>query len=356
VKYQRELLNRVSGYVPGEQPRGGQIIKLNTNENPYPPSPRALEALQRLGEGALRKYPDPVSTAFRAACAERYGYPGPEWVIVGNGMDELLALALRTFTDPGDDVLAAYPTYSLYEVLCALHGVAIRYVDLDENFQFTDEFFNTPARLCFLTRPNAPTSISAPREQVERFCANFNGIVVVDEAYVDFALDDCMDLPRRFENVIVMRSFSKSFSLAGMRLGAAVARPELIEEFMKTKDSYNLNAVAQAVGQAAIEDFDYMRENAARVCATRDKVAQELRLLGFDVPESQANFVLARWTGSPSAREIFLALRERGIIVRYFDLRRLQDALRITIGTDEECAALIDALREILGQAGNAPR
>lgn len=354
MSFQRALLRDVEGYTPGEQPQVPGIVKLNTNENPYPPSSRVIEALHALDAEQLRKYPDPVSTRFRAVCAERYGYPGPEWVMVGNGMDELLALALRSFVDPGDTVLAAYPTYTLYEVLCKLHGCTLQYVELDAEFQLTQAFFDTPARLCFLTRPNAPTGVSYPREIVERFCATFDGIVVIDEAYVDFADDSCMDLPRRFENVMVMRTFSKSFSLAGMRLGTVVAQPALIQEFLKTKDSYNLNAVAQAVGTAAMQDYVYMQSSAARVVKTRASLRAALIALGFDVPDSQTNFLLARWQGSPDAKTIFAALKERHIFVRYFAAPRLHDALRITVGTDAECDAFLAALRDILARADSA--
>lgn len=348
MKYQRAILKDVTGYVPGEQPRMANIIKLNTNENPYPPSPRVLEALRALPGDALRRYPDPMAVAFRSICTERYGYSGPEWVIAGNGMDELLSLVLRTFVDPGDSVLTTYPTYTLYETLAQLHGAKPVLVDLDDGYQLTEAFFATPARLCILPRPNAPTGICPPRKVVERLCKNFDGIVVIDEAYVDFSDDNCMDFPKRFENTIVMRTFSKSFSLAGMRLGTAVARPEIINEFMKVKDSYNLNVTSQAAGVAAMQDYEYMLENVRRVRTTRARLTRDLEAMGFSVPPSQSNFVLAKWKGNPNARTLFEALRERAIIVRYFDTRRLSDALRISVGTDEEIDALLAALREII--------
>lgn len=348
MKYGRELLKDVEGYAPGEQPQGAGVVKLNTNENPYPPSPRVLDAIQSMDADALRKYPDPLSLAFRAACAERYGYPGPDWVIAGNGMDELLALALRTFVDPGDTVSSVYPTYTLYEVLCQLHGCSICCVDLDDNFQLTEAFYGTPARLCLLPRPNAPSGVSVPRDMVERLCATFNGLVIIDEAYVDFADDHCMDFAKRFENAIVMRTFSKSFSLAGMRIGTAVARPGIIREFLKTKDSYNMNACSQAAGLAALQDYVYMEANVARVRRTRARLRAALIELGFAVPESQANFLLARCPGDRPAAGIFQSLRERKILVRYFNARRLENVLRITVGDDDECDALLDALEAIL--------
>jgi histidinol-phosphate aminotransferase len=348
MKYARVMLGDVEGYVPGEQPKAADVVKLNTNENPYAPSPTVLEALFAFGPDALRVYPDPVALKLRAACAKLYGYPGEEWVVAGNGMDEILALALRTFVDPGDAVLTPYPTYSLYEVLAKLHGAVYVEDDLDESNQLSDSFFEREARLCLLPRPNAPTGVASPTEEVERLCAEFDGIVLIDEAYVDFAEDSCVDFPKRFDNVIVARTFSKSYSLAGIRLGAAVANPDLIAEFLKTKDSYNLNAFTQAAGIAALEDRDHFDATVRKVKATRARLTGELRGLGFAVRDSQANFVLARWQGRPGAEGIFEALRGRNILVRYFKARGLDDCLRISVGTDGETDALLDALREIV--------
>jgi histidinol-phosphate aminotransferase len=347
MKYGRAILADVEGYVPGEQ-ASGPVIKLNTNENPYPPSPRVLDALWSLAAENVRKYPDPLSLRLRQACATRYGYDSADWVIAGNGMDELLSLVIRAFVDPGDTILSPYPTYTLYETLSALHGAAFTTVDLDDSYHLPEAFFSTPAKLCFLPRPNAPTGVCAPRETVERLCREFEGLVVIDEAYVDFANDHCMDFPKQFENAIVMRTFSKSFSLAGMRLGIAVARPEIIAEFLKVKDSYNLNLATQAAGLAAMEDYDYMLNSASRVKATRNRLSASLRDFGFDVPKSESNFVLASWNREPSAKEIFERLKADSIYVRYFNARRLDNALRITVGTESEADALLDALRGII--------
>ena len=348
MKYGRKILESVAGYVPGEQPADLNVIKLNTNENPYSPSPRVGEALRALGTEALRRYPDPSASEFRKACVKRYGLPGMDWIIAGNGMDELLSLVIRTFVDPDEKVLAPYPTYSLYDVLCKLHGCEMISIDLDGRFQLPETFYETRAKLCLLARPNAPSGVSVPRVDVERLCQAFPGIVVIDEAYVDFGDDHCMDFPERFENAVVMRTFSKSFSLAGMRIGIAVARPEIINEFMKMKDSYNMSALSEAAGLAAIGDYAYMRDNVERVRATRGRLCAALTAMGFDIPESQSNFLLARWNGTPTAREIFEALRDRGIYVRYFASRGLESALRITVGTDEQCGALVHALAEII--------
>jgi len=348
VKRYRRILGDIEGYIPGEQPKQPDIIKLNTNENPYPPSSKVLEVLRNLPPDAMRKYPDPVSLELRTACAKRYGYPGPEWILAGNGMDELLSLVVRTFTDPGDAILTPYPTYTLYETLARLHGARPLFVDLDENFQLTETFFTTPARLCFLPRPNAPSGLCSPRNEVERLCKTFDGIVVIDEAYIDFSDDHCMDFPQRFDNAVVMRTFSKSFSLAGMRIGVAVAQPDIIAELMKVRDSYNLNAFSQAAGLAAMGDYQTMLENANKIRATRARLIDALHKFGFRVPPSQSNFVLAHWDGSPTAREIFEALRARAILVRYFNAPRLDNAIRITVGTDPEIDALLDALQDIL--------
>ena len=348
MKYIRTSLDNVAGYTPGEQPPKDDLIKLNTNENPYQPSPKVMQAIADLDGEALRKYPDPLVTEFRTAAANAYGYPNSDWIIAGNGMDELLALALRTFVDPGNQVLSVYPTYSLYEVLCALHGAPINYLELDESFNLPKAFFSAKGPLCFFARPNAPTGLCTPKEAVERFCKAFDGVVVIDEAYVDFADDNCIDFPKKFDNVIVMRTFSKSFSLAGMRIGLAIANPDLIAGFLKTKDSYNMNAVSQAVGRAALNDIPHMEENVSKVRTTRDRLRNALIELAFNVLPSQANFLLAQCNDADQARSLFKQLRDTGILVRYFDQPRLDNALRITIGTQEQCDALVAALRKLL--------
>lgn len=350
MKYQREILKDVEGYTPGEQLNRANIIKLNTNENPYPPSPKVMEALAALTVDNMRKYPDPLSVELRRVCAERYGYDSENWVIAGNGMDEVLAMTLRTFVDPGDTVISVDPTYSLYEVLVQLHGAAYRTIDLNDDGTLPEALYTAEGALMFLPRPNAPTGISASRTSMERLCESFQGIVYIDEAYVDFAEDSCMDFPKRFDNVIVGRTFSKSFGLAGMRIGIAVANPDLMAEFMKTKDSYNLNGASQAAGIAAMRDYAYMESSASKIKATRKRMIDGLRTLGFSVPDSQSNFVLARWNDTPDARSIFEQLRERGILVRYFDLKGLRDCLRISVGTDDELDALMGGLNEILSK------
>ncbi|MCH8205211.1 MAG: histidinol-phosphate transaminase [Candidatus Hydrogenedentes bacterium] len=346
MKYGREMLQGVEGYVPGEQPADPDVVKLNTNENPYPPSPKTLEALRALPADAARRYPDALSLELRSACAERYGYENADWIFAGNGMDELLAMVLRTFVDPGDTVLSVYPTYVIYETLAQLHGAQYKGVDLDDEFRLPETFFSESGRLCFFARPNPPSGTCVPRADVERFCESFDGLVVIDEAYVDFADDDCMDLPKRHKNAIVMRTFSKSFSLAGLRVGVAVARPEIIREFLKTKDSYNLNAFSQAAALAAMGDYAHMQASVAKVRATRGRLIQGLRELGLSVPDSQANFVLAQFANAEFAKGMFEGLRKKSIFVRYFEDRRLDDALRISVGTDDDIEKLLTAMKD----------
>jgi histidinol-phosphate aminotransferase len=344
MKFIRAMLDEVEGYVPGEQPTG-DVIKLNTNENPYPPSPRVLEAIRNLPERSLSRYPNAVSLPLREKAAEVYGLPGPEWIFAGNGMDEVLALMLRTFVDPSDTVIGVYPTYVLYETLTKLHGANWMYIDLTGDFQLPPELGEEKAKLCFVPRPNAPTGVCATRESVERLCETFQGLVFIDEAYVDFADSNCADFPQRFPNAVIGRTLSKSFSLAGMRLGLAIAQPEIVEGFMKTKDSYNVNAATQAAGLAALQDLEHMLANSAKIRATRERLTKSLRELGFIVPDSQSNFVFAM---RDDARDIFENLKKQKIYVRYFNERRLDNGLRISVGTDEEIDALLAALRDLV--------
>lgn len=350
MKYQRSILKNVQGYTPGEQLNRPDIIKLNTNENPYPPSPNVGEAIHAITDDQVRKYPDPMSVELRRACAEQYGYPDESWTIIGNGMDEVLAMAIRTFVDPGQKIVSVDPTYSLYEILVNLHGADFETLPLNDDYTLPEALLTSDAALCFIPRPNAPTGVPASREDMARLCEEFKGIVYIDEAYADFGEDSCMDFPQRYDNVIVGRTFSKSFALCGCRVGLGVANPDLINEFLKTKDSYNMNAVSQAAGLAAIRDYAYMEAQAAKIKATRARLTQELRTLGFTIPDSQANFLLAQWSGTPNAKTIFESLREKGILIRYFaELSGMEDKLRISVGTDGEIDTLLDALRMILG-------
>ncbi len=348
----RSAIVRIAGYTPGEQPRDRRYVKLNTNENPYPPSPRVAAALRSFDPARLRLYSDPLATELRRAAAKPLGL-GPEWAIAGNGSDDLLTIAVRTFVDQGGALAYTEPSYSLYPVLADIQGATRVPIALDAHFDPPADTAARAARasLLILCRPNAPTGNACARESLAAICRDFPGVVWIDEAYADFAEDNCLDFVQRFPNVVVSRTFSKSYSLAGLRLGLAFAPPDLIAEMMKVKDSYNLDMLTQVLGLAALEDRDTMLGNVQRIRATRGRLTAALEAMGFAVLPSQANFILARPPSAIAAGALFRALRERGYLVRYFDLDRVRDYIRITIGTDEEMDGFVQAVGAILGQA-----
>ncbi|HLK11745.1 MAG TPA: histidinol-phosphate transaminase [Candidatus Binatia bacterium] len=334
-------MRAVAAYVPGEQPDPARrVVKLNTNENPYPPSPRVLEALARALDGSVRLYPDPEARALRARAAAVYGLP-EDHIMAGNGSDELLALLLRAVVDPGDRVAFPVPTYSLYETLVAAQGGEAVRVPFGDDFALPAALAAAEARVTFLCNPNSPSGTLVPAAEVARLAGRVAGLLVVDEAYVDFAREHALGLVGRHPNVVVLRTLSKSFSLAGLRIGLLFGSPALLAGLRVVKDSYNVNRLSQVAGEAALADLGTMRANVARVRATRGVLAAGLERLGFRVLPSEANFVLARRPGTdlgPVAR----ALAARDVLVRHFPA--LPDALRITVGTDAETAALLDAL------------
>ncbi|MDD5708893.1 MAG: histidinol-phosphate transaminase [Kiritimatiellae bacterium] len=332
-------------YTPGEQPAGTDIVKLNTNENPYPPSPRVLAALQSFDPARLRRYPDPLALALRQRIAAMHGC-AVEQVFAGNGSDEVLALATRAFVDDGGSIGYFEPSYSLYPVLADIRGVARRPVALGSDFawRMTAEY---RASLFFLANPNAPTSLRYDQACVAGFCAGFPGVVLIDEAYADFAAGNCMPLAVAPDNrnTLVARTLSKSFSLAGLRLGYVVGPAPLIAAIYKIKDSYNLDALTQTLALAALNDLDYMRANVARIVATRQRLTSRLRGRGWTVLDSQTNFLFAR-PGNGDARGCFERLRAAKIFVRYFPGPATGEYLRISVGTDQETDTLLRYLEE----------
>ncbi|MHC5056274.1 MAG: histidinol-phosphate transaminase [Planctomycetota bacterium] len=348
--YFRPNVDAMTGYVPGEQPAaGGGVVKLNTNENPYPPSPKVLEAVGRSAEGTLRLYPDPTARALREAASRAYGF-GTECIVAGNGSDELLAMLVRAFASEGERVAYPVPTYSLYRTLVRAHGAEAVEIPWADGYAIPPELVKADARLVILCRPNAPTGTMVPVDAVRELARSLECVLCVDEAYVDFADsedDNCLPLVREFENVVVLRTLSKSFSLAGARVGLGFAQEALVRGLGKVKDSYNLSRMALAAGEAALGDMDWMRANAGRIRATRARLVERLARLGFECLPSQANFVLAR-IGHPRAKELYEALKARGILVRYFDQEAVRDCVRITVGTDAEVDALLSALGELI--------
>ena len=334
----------LQAYTPGEQPQDTGIIKLNTNENPYPPSPQVAAALSVFPAERLRLYPEPRNIVLRRRLAEMHGCREDQ-VFVGNGSDEILALATRAFVENDGTIGYFEPSYSLYAVLADIRGVEKRPVELGPDFAWRmPEDYR--AALFLLTTPNAPTAIQYDRASVIAFCRRFDGVVLLDEAYVDFARDNFLDLALApgNANTLVMRTLSKSFSLAGLRLGYAVGPTALIGTLQKIKDSYNLDMLSQAVALAALSDPEHMRANVGRIQATRERLRQALTVAGWRVLPSETNFLFAR-PPDGNAQAVFDRLRDRKIFVRYFAGRRTGEFLRITIGTDAEIDALLAALK-----------
>lgn len=359
MKLVRPLVERLQPYVPGEQPRIKGLIKLNTNENPYPPSPKVLAAVKKATDERLRLYPQPMSDSLREKLAGMHGCK-IENIIVGNGSDELLALAVRCFAEPGRKGSAACveylsPCYSLYPVLAATHGSFVNEVPLAPGFALPSTAglrrggkWDFQAALTFVTTPNAPSGTGYAREKLKKLCRAQKGVVVLDEAYVDFACENALELGLEFPNVLVARTFSKAYSLCFQRVGYFVGPVKLIEALHKIKDSYNVNGLGQVAACATLEDLPYYRAGFKQVIATRDWLSKALGELGFEVFPSQTNFILARPPGAP-AKEWLQKLRDRKILVRWFAAPEVRDYLRISIGTDAQARALVKAAKAIMG-------
>ena len=353
-RYWSRVVNDLTPYVPGEQPKLAKLIKLNTNENPFPPSPRVLAAIQaELGEDAarLRLYPDPNADLLKNAVARRHGLT-PEKVFVGNGSDEVLAHVFIALLKHEQPILFPDITYSFYPVYCGLYGIEYRTAPLSDDFSIKPEDYTQPNGGIIFPNPNAPTGRLLALDAIEQILqANPDSVVVVDEAYVDFGGESAIPLIDRYDNLLVIHTLSKSRSLAGLRVGFAVGHSSLIEGLERVKNSFNsypLDRLAIVGAVAAMEDEAYFSQCREAVITTRDTLSTELADLGFSVLPSAANFIFARHSGHDAA-ELARALRERSIIVRHFKLPRIDQFLRITIGTDTECQALVNALRDILG-------
>jgi histidinol-phosphate aminotransferase len=349
MSYFRPAVDSMTGYTPGEQPKPGTpIIKLNTNENPYPPSPEAMAVLRNLEGEWLRRYPDPFAKAFCHAVSEAL-HVNPDWVIVGNGSDELLNVLIRSCAEGhARKVVYPVPTYVLYRTLAAMQPAEIVEVPYPEDFALPVEaLIQAQGAITFIASPNSPSGHLVTLEELRALAQGVSGIVVVDEAYTDFADSSALSLVTEFENVFICRTLSKGYSMAGLRLGYGIAHPKLLAGLFKIKDSYNIDAIATHVGAAAMRDQAYKNECAEKVKQSRTQMSSDLKQLGFTVLDSQANFVLAT-PPEGNAEALYLALKERGILVRYFKQPGLDNKLRITVGTDDQNQALIEALQGIL--------
>jgi len=344
----RPEIAALEGYVPGEQPQAGKWIKLNTNENPYAPSPAVARALAATAAGrTLAKYPDPLATAFRRRAAEVLGVE-PDWIICGNGSDDLLTILVRTFVGEGQCLRMPYPSYILYRTLAGIQGAGCDEVHYRRDWALGDEFAapRDDLRLAILANPNSPSGTLLPPERVAELADRLSCAFVVDEAYGDFADSDCLGIVKENPRVIVTRSFSKSYALAGLRFGFAVAQPALIEQMLKVKDSYNCDTLSIAAATAALDDQAWTAANQRMIRATRRRLTDAMRALGYDAVESQANFV---WCTHPERphKPVYEALKARGVLIRFMQYPGWGDGLRITVGTDAEIDAFLALLKTL---------
>lgn len=345
-------LRDIEPYVPGEQSREKNIVKINANENPYPPSPEAIKAINEFDCNRLRFYPDANALEFKMALAEFYGV-SVENVFLGNGSDDVLALSFQAFFN--SDKPIAYPdiTYSFYPVWCRLFNIPYKNYPLDDNFRINPEDYKEQNGGVVIPNPNAPTSLGEGREFIERIMEyNKDSVVIIDEAYVDFGGYSSVELTKKYENLLVTGTFSKSRSLAGMRIGYAIGSKTLISVLEAVKNSYNsytLNSVSMAAGTAAIKDRAYFESTVSKVIATRQRVAEELRALGFTVLNSQTNFLFATHNAI-SIKDYFEWLKAQKVFIRYFNLPRINNYVRITIGTDDEMNVFLNKTKEYLNR------
>lgn len=351
-RFWSDVVKGLKPYVPGEQPKLANLVKLNTNENPYGPSPRALDAIRAVTDESLKLYPDPNAEQLKLAIAKYHAVDSSN-VFVGNGSDEVLAHVFLGLLKQARPILFPDISYSFYPVYCGLYQMDFEIMPLAGDFSIQIGAYARPNGGIIFPNPNAPTGCLVPLADIERLMqANTDSVVVIDEAYVDFGGESAIPLTARYPNLLVVQTLSKSRSLAGLRVGFAVGHVDLIEALERVKNSFNsypLDRLAIAGATAAFEDREYFERTCLAVIATREKLVDELKALGFEVLPSKANFIFARHP-QHDAEKSALALRQRSIIVRHFKLPRIEQFLRITVGTDEQCAALIRALREILEQ------
>ena len=355
MSFERKNIEKMKGYAPGEQTGAADTIKLNTNENPYPASPQVAAALNGIDIAALRRYPAPMADAFRNA-ASRLHDVSADQIIPTNGGDELLRLVLTTYVEQEDTIAVCKPSYSLYPVLAAIQGCRLHEIPLNDDWSMPENFLEqlnqSGAKLLIIVNPNAPTGALLPAAYLANVAANFSGLVLIDEAYVDFVDPelnyDSISLINTHENILILRTLSKAYSLAGLRFGYGIGASSLIAPMMyKTRDSYNTDHIAQSLATAALESADYAKENCERIRNSRELLRSELKKLGLDSPPSQSNFILCQVPAAIGAGALYLQLKKRNILVRYFDQDRLRDKLRISIGAEAENAALVGAVKEL---------
>ena len=345
----RDALGKMLPYAPGEQPPPGKFIKLNTNENPYPPAPAVVEAIQQAATGPLNRYPDPIAHSFCRAAADALQLPGPEWILAGNGSDEILTILVRGFVGEGQRLRLPYPSYILYRTLADIQGAAWEQVNFADDWSLPAAFGvnDEKTRLVLLPNPNSPTGTCVPSSDIAKLANSLTCPLVVDEAYDDFANENCLGLVQENERVMVTRTLSKSYALAGIRFGFLVAQPHIVAELTKIKDSYNCDALSIAAATAAIGCQDWLADVRHKMNTTRDRLTNRLVELGFQVIPSQANFV---WCQHPNGehKSMYEFLKKNQILVRYMEYRDWADGLRISVGTDEQIDACLMMLERYL--------
>lgn len=343
----RQCVREMTGYVPGDSADDAKVVKLNQNENRYPASPRAVKAMQDAA-AKIHLYPDSTSPHVREAAAAVYGV-NPDQVMVGNGSDEILRILFQCCCDPGEEAVAFYPSYTYYATLAAMQDVKYRLIDFEGEYRIPANLDLDKAKLVFIPNPNAPTGTVFPESEIRRLIQSVpNGFVVVDEAYADFSGQTSIPLLAEYDNLVIVRTFSKSYSLAGLRVGLALANPELLAQMEKVRDYYNLDRLAQAGAEAALKDQDWLRYICAKIIATRDQLTVSLRELGLKVYDSGGNFLMVRFASPEQAAQVYEKLRSRDILVRYFKSRLLDDSIRVTIGTDTDMDVFRKELENIL--------
>jgi histidinol-phosphate aminotransferase len=347
-EFVRATVRDMHGYTPGEQPEAGQrVVKLNTNENPYPPSEKVMRAIAGVSADMLRRYPNPTADLFRDAAAKLHGVTR-DHIIAGNGSDDILTIATRCFVPPGGMLAFPDPTYSLYPVLARLEDAKALAVPWEKDWSLpVAALAGSGTQAIYLANPNAPSGTFVSPAKVAELAKKFSGLLLVDEAYVDFAEENCLALVEKFANVVISRTLSKAYSLAGLRFGYAIAQPVVIAEMMKVKDSYNCDALSIVVATAAIQDQAHARGTWTKIKTERRRIAAELAKLGWNSPPSQANFIWAT-VATGRAGQTYRELKKQGILVRWFDEPGLRDCLRITIGRSEENDALLAGIKKLM--------
>ncbi len=348
MSYFRPQIEQMAGYLPGEQPQAGKFIKLNTNENPYPPSPAVGRAIAAVLERGLARYPDPLATGFRRRAGEVLSVD-PDWILCGNGSDDILTIVTRALVGEREWLRLPYPSYILYKTLAHLQGAGAEEVSFEPDWTLSDKFAAPldDLKLVFLPNPNSPSGTMVPPEKILDLADRLPCPLLVDEAYADFADSNCLPLVAQNEKIMVSRSFSKSYALAGLRFGFIVAQPQMIEQLRKVKDSYNVDALSIAGATAAIDDRAWLAENRQKIIRTRGRLTRGLRELGFATVDSQANFV---WNPHPElpVKPLYEKLKERQILVRYMDYSGWGDGLRISVGSDDQIDACLALLRTMI--------